>query len=114
MLFIKSSLKATGLTTSFFFIIANTTRDLLIMHACDTFCDQLILLHMLFQSAVITLLYFTVINIRLVFMKYVSIQIFKTIMHVDSYTETELYMFYSLCYNYYNVKLHVKSSVVRS
>ena len=32
--------------------------------------------------------------------------------HVDSYTETELYMFYSLCYNYYNVKLHVKSSVV--
>ena len=40
-----------------FFIIADTTRDLLIMHACDTFCDELILLHMLFQSAVITLLY---------------------------------------------------------
>ena len=39
-----------------FFIIADTTRDLLIMHACDTFCDQLILLHMLFQSAVTTLL----------------------------------------------------------
>ena len=44
-----------------FFIIADTTRDLLIMHACDTFCDELILLHnyiiiMLFQSAVITLL----------------------------------------------------------
>ena len=65
---------------------------------------------MLFQSAVITLL--TVINIRLVFMKYVPVQIFKTMHHVDSYTETELYMFYSLCYNYYNVKLHVQSSVV--
>ena len=39
-----------------FFIIADTTRDLLIMHACDTFCDELILLHMLFQSAVIALL----------------------------------------------------------
>ena len=47
-----------GLTTYLlFFMIADTTRDLLIMHACDTFCDQLILLHMLFQSAVITLLY---------------------------------------------------------
>ena len=38
-----------------FFIIADTTRDLLIMHACDTLCE-LMLLHMLFQSAVITLL----------------------------------------------------------
>ena len=46
------------------------------MHACDTFCDQLILLHMLFQFAVITLL----INIRLVFMKYVPVQIYKIIM----------------------------------
>ena len=35
---------------------ANTIHDLLIMHACDTFCDELILLHMLFQSTVITLL----------------------------------------------------------
>ena len=50
--------KPWGLTTySLFFIIADTTRDLLIMHACDTFYDQLILLHMLFQFAVITLLY---------------------------------------------------------
>ena len=76
MLFIKdirSSLKATGgLTTSLFFIIADTTHDLLIMYACDTFCDQLILLHILFQSAVI--------NIQLVFMKSILVQIFKTIM----------------------------------
>ena len=35
---------------------------------------------MLFQSAVITLL--TVINIRLVFMKYVPVQNFKTMHHV--------------------------------
>ena len=49
---------------------------LCIMHACDTFCNELILLHMLFQSTVIT--YFT-INIR-VFMKYVPVQFFKTIM----------------------------------
>ena len=50
--------KPRGLTTYLlFFIIADTTRDLFIMHACDTFCDQLILLHMLFQFAVITLLY---------------------------------------------------------
>ena len=46
--------KPRGLTI--FFIIADTIHDLLIMHACDTFCDELILLHMLFQSAVITLL----------------------------------------------------------
>ena len=25
-----------------FFILANTTRNLLIMHACDTFCDEYI------------------------------------------------------------------------
>ena len=71
--------KPWGLTTYLLFlIIADTTRDLLIMHACDTFCDQLILLHMSFQSAVINY-YFTVINI-LVFMKYVPVQIFMTIM----------------------------------
>ena len=29
---------------------------LLVMYACDIFCDELILLHMLFQSTVITLL----------------------------------------------------------
>ena len=41
----------------FSFIIADTTHDLLIMDACDTFCDELILLHnMLFQSTVIILL----------------------------------------------------------
>ena len=59
------------------FIIADTTRDLLIMHACDTFCDQLILLH----SYVISIRcnYFILINI-LVFMKYVPVQIFMTIM----------------------------------
>ena len=34
----------------------DTTRDLLIMHTCDTFCDELILLHKLFQSTVIILL----------------------------------------------------------
>ena len=55
--------KATG--PHYLLIIADTTCDLLIMHACDIFCDELILLHMLFQSAVITLLYFTMINIRL-------------------------------------------------
>ena len=38
--------KPRGLTTYLlFFIIADTTRDLFIMHACDTFCDQLILLY---------------------------------------------------------------------
>ena len=40
-----------GLRYLLFFIIADTTRDLLIMHACDTFCDELILLHI---SAVIS------------------------------------------------------------
>ena len=50
--------KPRGLTTYLlFFIKADTTGDLLIMHACDTFCDQLILLHVLFQSDVITVLY---------------------------------------------------------
>ena len=72
--------------------LADTIHDLLIMHACDTFCDELILLHMLFQSAVITLLL-----ISPVFMKYAPLQIFKTIMHCCLYTETELYMFCSLC-----------------
>ena len=55
-IFLYALSKVTGLRYLLFFIIADTTRDLLIMHACDTFCDELILLHMLFQSAVITLL----------------------------------------------------------
>ena len=37
--------KATGPHYLLFFIIADTIRDLLIMHACDIFCDELILLH---------------------------------------------------------------------
>ena len=65
MLFIKNIInkillytlsKATGPHYLLFFIIADITHDLLIMHACDTFYDELILLHMLFQSAAITLL----------------------------------------------------------
>ena len=59
-IFLYTLSKVTGPHYLLFFIIADTTRDLLIMHACDTFCDELILLHMLFQSAVIT--YFTVIK----------------------------------------------------
>ena len=55
-IFLYTLSKATGPHYLLFFIIADTTCDLLIMHACDTFCDELILLHILFQSAVITLL----------------------------------------------------------
>ena len=55
MLFIKD-IRSSFTHYLLFFIIANTTRDLFIMHACDTFYGELILLHMLFQSTVITLL----------------------------------------------------------
>ena len=55
-IFLYTLSKAMGPHYLLFFIIADTTCDLFIMHACDTFCDELILLHMLFQSTVITLL----------------------------------------------------------
>ena len=74
MLFIKiyNCQKPQGLTL--FFIIADTTCDLLIMHACDTFCDELILAITYVIS--IHCNYFTV-NIPRnvpVFMKYAPVQ----------------------------------------
>ena len=76
-IFLYTLSKATGPHYLLFFIIAVTTRDLLIMHACDTFCDELILLHINYVIS-IHCNYFTV-NIP-VFMKYIPVQIFKTIM----------------------------------
>ena len=75
--------KAVGPT----FLYNSRYHHLLIMHTCDTFCDELILLllsrvHncyyaiMLFQSTGCN--YFNV-NIP-VFMKYVVVQVFKTMM----------------------------------
>ena len=46
-IFLYTLSKATGPHYLLFFIIADITRDWLIMHACDTFCDELILLHII-------------------------------------------------------------------
>ena len=43
-IFLYTLSKATGPHYLLFLIIADTTRDLLIMHACDIFCDELIII----------------------------------------------------------------------